>query len=149
MFTVAEFMSTDLKTLGPDNSLAEARALMIERRIRHLPIVADGKLLGIVSHRDVLAAADSQLLDEAEAHRDKERFVALSELMTRDPLTIDERDSLRAAALLMQRHKLGCLPVVRDGVLRGIVTDSDFVSIAIDLLEQMEVSEESQVEESY
>jgi CBS domain-containing protein len=142
-------MSTDLKTLGPDNSLAEARALMIERRIRHLPIVADGKLLGIVSHRDVLAAADSQLLDEAEAHRDKERFVALSELMTRDPMTIDERDSLRAAALLMQRHKLGCLPVVRDGVLRGIVTDSDFVAIAIDLLEQMEVSEESQVEESY
>lgn len=55
--------------------------------------------------------------------------------------TVDERASLRQAALFLEQHKIGCLPVVSDGKLRGIITDTDFVGVAINLLEQLEEAE--------
>ena len=61
--------------------------------------------------------------------------------MVRDLATIDENASLRQAALFLEKHRIGCLPVVTDGSLRGIVTDTDFVGVAINLLEQLEESE--------
>jgi CBS domain-containing protein len=58
--------------------------------------------------------------------------------MVRDLATVDEHASLRQAALFLEKHRIGCLPVVTDGDLRGIITDTDFVGVAINLLEQME-----------
>jgi predicted transcriptional regulator len=55
--------------------------------------------------------------------------------------TADESSSLRGAAMHLQKYKLGCLPVLRDGKLVGIITDSDFVAIAINLMEQLESGE--------
>ena len=57
--------------------------------------------------------------------------------------TIDERASLRQAALYIEKHRIGCLPVVTDGKLRGIITDTDFVAVAINLLELLEETEPS------
>jgi CBS domain-containing protein len=62
--------------------------------------------------------------------------------MIRDVTVIHKEDSLRKAALYLQTHKYGCLPVVVDDRLVGIITDSDFIDIAINLIEQVEVSEE-------
>jgi CBS domain-containing protein len=61
--------------------------------------------------------------------------------MVRELATIDEHASLRQAALFLEKHQIGCLPVVTHGKLRGIVTDTDFVGVAINLLEQIEESE--------
>ncbi len=61
--------------------------------------------------------------------------------MVRDVATIDEHASLRQAALFIEKHHIGCLPVVTDGNLRGIVTDTDFVGVAINLLELIEETE--------
>jgi CBS domain-containing protein len=61
--------------------------------------------------------------------------------MVRNLATIDEHASLRQAALFLEKHQIGCLPVVTSGSLRGIVTDTDFVGVAINLLEQIEESE--------
>jgi CBS-domain-containing membrane protein len=61
--------------------------------------------------------------------------------MTRDVVTVDEHANLRSAALLIERHKYGCIPVATKGNLKGIITDSDFVAVAINLIEQLEETE--------
>ncbi len=140
MLTVEEIMTREPYTLGPDDSLAEARKLMAEHHIRHVPIVSgDGTLVGLVSQRDVLAAEDSTVLNPPGGSG--ERYVALSTIMTSPVQTVDERAGLRGTAMHLQQHKLGCLPVLRDGQLAGIITDADFVTVAINLMEQLEFSE--------
>ena len=142
MLSVAEIMTAEPYTLGPDDSLAQARELMSQHHIRHIPIVTGDKcLVGIVSQRDVLAAADSSVLPDQAAHQAEESYVALSSIMTSPVQTVDEQASLRGTALHLQKNRMGCLPVTRDGKLVGIITDSDFVSIAIHLMEQIEQSE--------
>lgn len=137
---VDEIMAIDLYTLQDTDSVYAARRLMTDKRIRHVPVVdAAGRLVGLVSQRDVLAAALSKLDQATEAERQaRESATPLTEIMTRNPDTVEEKTPLREAALRMQAHKYGSLPVVRDGRLVGIITDADFVAVAINLLEQME-----------
>ncbi len=142
MLNVIDIMTTDVYTLAPDDSLQDARKLMAEHNIRHVPVVEeDQRLKGLLSQRDVLAGANSVLLPHAGEAEAMESRIAISSLMTLDPITTDEHAGLRSAALLMQHHRIGCLPVVRDGILIGIITDSDFVAVAINLIEQLELVE--------
>jgi len=140
VITVEEIMSVSVQTLNPKNSLTDAKKLMAESGIHHVPIVDDaGKVVGLVSHRDTLAASDSCLKnDDTTLNADD---IAIEEFMTAGVTTVDGRASLREAALFLQKHQYGCLPVVTDGELKGIITDSDFVAVAIDLLEQAEQTE--------
>ncbi|MCB1699689.1 MAG: CBS domain-containing protein [Pseudomonadales bacterium] len=141
MLTVAEIMTREPYSLGPDDTLAQARQLLAEHRIRHLPIVsAEGSLIGLVSQRDVLAAADSSVVSRGSGGT-QENYVALSSIMTTPVHTTDMSASLRGAAMHLQKHKLGCLPVLNEGRLVGIITDTDFVAIAINLMEQIEAAE--------
>jgi CBS domain-containing membrane protein len=137
MITVEEIMSVSVQTLNPKNSLTEAKKLMAENGIHHVPIVDDaGKVVGLVSHRDTLAASESCLKKgDTTLNADE---IAIEEFMTTGVTTVDGRAGLREAALFLQKHQYGCLPVVTDGKLKGIITDSDFVAVAIDLLEQAE-----------
>ena len=139
MLSVAEIMTREPYTLGPDNSLTDARDLMAQHHVRHVPVVSsDGTIVGLVSHRDVLAASDSSVLGGGPGN---EAYVALSAIMTSPVKTIDERESLRGTALRLQKERIGCLPVTRDGNLVGIISDSDFVAVAIHLMEQLELAE--------
>ena len=141
MLTVAEIMTREPYTLGPDDTLATARQLMAEHHIRHVPIVsAAGGLIGLVSQRDVLAAGDTSVLNP-EGGGSRENYVALSSIMSCPVQSAEESASLRGTALHLQKHKVGCLPVLRKGKLVGIITDSDFVTIAINLMEQLESAE--------
>ena len=140
MMSLDVVMSTDLKTVVPEDSLAAVRTIMHDNRIHHVPVVNDGgDLVGLVTLSDVLAATDSILRDDAS--RLHAADIKVKDIMVRDLATIDEHASLRQAALFLERHNIGCLPVVTDGDLRGIVTDTDFVGVAINLLEQIEESE--------
>lgn len=142
MFSVAEIMTREPYTLGPDNTMADARQLMAEHHIRHIPVVSgDGNLVGLVSQRDVLAAEDSTVLNEEGAPGSKDAYVAVSTIMTSPVQTVDENASLRGTAMHLQKNKLGCVPVLNEGRLVGIITDSDFVAIAINLMEQLEAEE--------
>jgi CBS domain-containing membrane protein len=142
MFTVAEIMTREPYSLGPDDSLATARKIMAEHHIRHIPVVSDdGSLIGLVSQRDVLAAEDSTVLNEEGGPGSRDQYVAISAIMTAPVQTVEESDGLRGTAMHMQKNKLGCLPVLNEGQLAGIITDSDFVAIAINLLEQLESTE--------
>ena len=137
MLSVAEIMTAQPYTLSPDDSLAAARKLMADHHIRHIPIVSgDGLLVGVVTQRDVLAAADSSVLPEQASRAEEERYVALSSVMTSPVQTVDEHASLRGTAMHLLQNRLGCLPVTRDEQLVGIITDSDFVAVAINLMDQ-------------
>ena len=146
MLTVAEIMTREPYTLGPDDNLASARQIMAEHHIRHIPVVSsDGNLIGLVSQRDVLAAEDSSVLNEEGGEGSRDQYVAISSIMTAPVQTVDEHAGLRGTAMHLQKNKLGCLPVVDGSKLVGIITDSDFVAIAVNLMEQLESSEPDEV----
>ena len=144
MITIDEFMTTDPCTWRDTDTINDARQIMTEKHIRHIPIInSENHVLGLVTQRDVLAATEPVLLssdksDSVEAKAD----IRLSDIMIRNVRVVHQSDSLRQAALYLQAHKYGCLPVVSDDSLVGIITDSDFIAIAINLLEQAELSED-------
>ncbi len=143
MYTVEEIMSTELVTVTPDDTVAVARDLMSKKKIRHLPVVDNGgKLVGLVTQTDILAALSpfANAMDES-GQNEMGAAMRVGDIMTTTLETVDERADIRAAARQLEAHKHGCLPVVTDGSLKGIVTDTDFVAVAINLLEQMEATE--------
>src|SRR5210317_38131 len=139
MFSIEAIMSTNLITVSPSATLAEARTLMHENRIHHLPVLEGDKLVGLISLTNVLAATDSFLRDDGTRIHANE--IDITDVMVTDVATVDVNASLRHAALFLERHKIGCLPVLDNGELVGIITDTDFVAVAINLLEQIEESE--------
>ena len=146
MFSIESVMSKELITALPSESLADARARMQAHEIHHLPIVdAGGQLVGLITLTNLLAATDSVLRDQENRIHANE--ILIEEVMVTDLATIDEQAGLRQAALFLEKHRIGCLPVVTNGELKGIITDTDFVAIAINLLEQVEDGEP--MEEQY
>ena len=140
MFTLDAIMSTGLVTLAPSGTLAEARELMQEHRIHHIPVVDDsGDLIGLVTLTNVLAATDSVL--RKTDNRIHATDIRIEDVMVTEVATVDRNASLRQAALFLEKHRIGCLPVVDEGKLCGIITETDFVAVAINLLEQLEDSE--------
>ncbi len=140
MMNLDFIMSTDLKIVSPEDTLATVRTIMRDNRIHHVPVLdKEEKLVGLITLTDVLAATDSILRDDKS--RLHAREIKVGDIMARDVATIDEHASLRQAALFIEKHQIGCLPVVTDGNLRGIVTDTDFVGVAINLLELIEETE--------
>ncbi len=130
--TVSDLMTAKVVTITEDESLELAEKGMKLFHFRHLPVVKDGKLAGLVTHSDLLHASSSWL-SEAADERDKIIFkLPVSKIMQREVLTVLPDDSIYDAAHLMWEAKLGCLPVCDDdGVLLGILTEGDFVKLAV------------------
>jgi CBS domain-containing membrane protein len=127
---IADLMTREVVGIAPDDSLAHAYEVMRARRIRHLPVVTgDGRLAGIVTHRDLLAASSSSLLVPAENERVRILGLAhAAHVMETHVSVAAPTDPAAAAGERMIRHKIGCLPVVAaDGRLAGIVTEEDFL----------------------
>ncbi len=142
MITVNEVMSENVITLKASESVYTARELMKKQDIRHIPIVDDNLYpIGIITQRDILRAQDSELNGEHHAAVDAEQ-VQLEQIMSRKISYARPKDSLRSAGLKLQKHKYGCLPVMDNNQLVGIITDYDFVGIAINLIEQMDQSDD-------
>lgn len=135
MITIDELMTSNPITLNGEDSIEDARAIMTEKDIRHIPVTDNNKLIGLVSQRDILKATLPGTTDGTT--------ISLADIMIRDVSVIRKSDSVRQAAIFLQSHKYGCLPVVSDDQLVGIITDSDFISIAINLLEQVEIAEDT------
>ena len=130
MLLVRDWMTRKLVTLSPEASVGEALTLCRERRIRHIPILEEGRLVGIVSDRD--------LRDASPALGDAERASALQKIrvgdvMTREVSTADPQDSIENVAQEMYELKIGSLPVVAEEELLGIVTSSDVMRALVTL----------------
>lgn len=133
--TVSEWMSTELVTVSPSATVAEARRLLEAKGIRHLPVVTRGRLVGMLSDRDV-GISDGSL---RTAVRRREVMALLDDQRTIDgvmsvaPRIIGPDASVSDAARLMVSRRINALPVVGDdGTLRGLVTSTDCLLAALD-----------------
>jgi CBS domain-containing membrane protein len=137
--SVRDIMSSPVEFLEMGDSLDLAQRLMAAGRIRHLPVV-DGqqRLIGLVTHRKLLAAWVGHGDPAHERPREIARAIPVDMLMETNVLTIRPDAPAAAAARLIEREKIGCLPVVESGKLVGIVTEADFVHLARKLLERSE-----------
>ena len=130
MLLVKDSMTREVVTLSPGTTAAEALALCREKRIRHLPVLEEGRLAGIVSDRDLRSAAPA-LGDpgRAEALQNLQIF----DVMTRAVVITHPDDPIEEAANRMREKRIGCLPVVEDGDLIGILTSSDVMEALVQL----------------
>ncbi|MCG3173559.1 MAG: hypothetical protein GMKNLPBB_01756 [Myxococcota bacterium] len=137
--TVRDIMSNQVITLSEDEDLGLAEEVMKLGRIRHLPVTRGGELRGLVTHRDLLRASISSLADmDDDARRTVLRRVRVSDIMNRDVHSVSPDMKLIDVCREMISHKYGCLPVVEDGRVIGIVTEADFVKLALDILLTLE-----------
>jgi CBS domain-containing protein len=129
---VEAVMQREVASVRSDERLDFVDDVMALGRVRHMPVVDDGKLVGIVTQRDLLAASLSRALDfDARERRTFLRSVEVGEVMSRKPITVGPKTKLSEAAQLLLRHKIGCLPVVGpDGEALGLLTETDLLRAA-------------------
>ena len=129
---VRDWMTPDPITAPLTMTLPEALQLMAQHNIRRLPIVDDDKLVGIVTRGDLRGAQPSQAtsLSVFELHYLVGR-ITLEQIMTRNPLTVTDTTSIQEAARLMLQRKISGLPVVKQGRLVGIITESDIFRLVV------------------
>lgn len=128
---VRDLMTQGVFVVNVDDDLETVTNLMDDRNIRHAPVVdGAGNLVGLVTQRDLLRtglSGQGQLPPEAE--RQARLHVIVSEIMNPDVVTARPDQDIRDAARIMLENKFGCLPVIEDHRLVGIVTESDFVRL--------------------
>jgi CBS domain-containing protein/gamma-glutamyl:cysteine ligase YbdK (ATP-grasp superfamily) len=129
--TVGQFMSTDLFTLRPNDLVDLAASLMEWRHIRHVPVEDEnGRLVGLVTHRGLL-----RLLSRGSTAPDV-TSMTVREIMKPNPTSVTSTTSTLEAIEIMRRSGIGCLPVVDDNQLVGIVTSYDFLTATASLFKQ-------------
>lgn len=133
---VSELMTARPFTLPPSASLDEAMQVMDEHRVRHVPLVEGGRLVGIVSDRDLLEATGwlpARVREVYQRSRADPRERTLRELAHDRVRTLSPDDSVVSAAVDLVAHRIGCLPVVEGGELVGILTETDLVRGFVDV----------------
>jgi CBS domain-containing protein len=130
---VRDVMTTDVATLDRNEKLAVAEDVMRLGRIRHLPIVdEDGALAGIVSQRDLFHSGLLRALGYGTHAKDRAlELLVLKEAMKTEVVTVGPSAPLVEAAKIMLERKIGCLVVVEGKKIVGILTESDFVKLAL------------------
>lgn len=136
LMRVADFMEREVVTLNVDDHLGLADDVMRFGRMRHMPVLDGGRLVGILSQRDLFrAAASTGLRLEGEAQRRWLARLSVAEIMTRDVVTVSPSESIRHAAELMLIRKIGCVPVVDEhGALSGVLSETDCLRVLTALL---------------
>ena len=129
---VRNWMTPDPITITPQTTLPEAHRMMLQYNIRRLPVVNKSKLMGIVTMNDIreAQASDFTMLSVIELNSLLDRLPA-KEFMAYEPITISPDATIREAAQLMLRHKIGGLLVVENDELVGIITETDLCKMLV------------------
>ena len=131
---VKSILHPKLVTVSADERLDTVDDIMALGNVRHLPVVKAGELVGIVSQRDLLRASLSSISNVGLG--EKRAFltsIKLHEIMSRDVITITPATSIQEAAEIMADEKIGCLPVVDDNELIGMITETDLLHFVAEL----------------
>lgn len=131
--TVAQIMTTDVITVGPQSSVATAIRLMRQGQLRRLPVVEDGVLVGIVTSGDLRRITGlASILKDPSQDNFLWRHIPVANVMSRSPISLTPDAPISAAAQLLVTHKIGGLPVVDQGRLVGIITVTDLLQTLIE-----------------
>jgi acetoin utilization protein AcuB len=131
---VSDWMTKKVFSVEPDAYLSDALSLMKEKRIKHVPVVKGGKLKGIISDRDIKEYSPSKAtsLDIYELHYILAN-TKIREIMTTKIITTTSDAPVEEAAMIMMDSDIGCLPVIDEGCLAGIISDKDIFRALVDI----------------
>ena len=128
---IEEIMKQDVITLSPSNTVRDALEIMLENKIRHLPIITENRsVVGIITDRDLKELVPSTMSDTI----DKNVYeIKLSEVMTKNPITGHPMDFVEESAVVFYSNQIGSLPIVSNNKLVGIITETDLLYKYIEL----------------
>jgi acetoin utilization protein AcuB len=128
---IEEIMKKDVVTLGPSNTVKDALEIMLENKIRHLPIITEDRtVVGIITDRDLKEIVPSTMSDMS----DKNVYdIKLSGVMTKNPITAHPMDFVEESAVVFYTNQIGSLPIVSNKKLVGIITETDLLYKYIEL----------------
>lgn len=142
---VSEIMKRNVITMKPNDTIREAIRKIYDHRIRHLVILSEGgDLVGVVSDRDLREVAPSRFTMKEEEFRILDH--PIETIMTKEVITCHPSDFVEEAAYLLYEKKIGCLPVLAEGRLVGIVTESDLLHTLMELMGVHQPSSHVEVE---
>jgi acetoin utilization protein AcuB len=133
---VRDFMTSDPTTLGPDDPLLQAVLTVRSLSIRHVPILENGELVGLITDRD-LGRASPSILGRTSQEEYNQVFQqnTIRRIMVKNPVTVTPDSLLGDAVAMLHENKWGCVPVCEDGKLVGILTMTDVLRYTLTTLE--------------
>jgi len=142
MIKIKDIMTTEVFVLHSTQTLELVRSLMRIKHVRHVPIVEqDNTFVGLMTHRDLLAQTISHLAEVDDNEQEYlDRHIHIMNIMKTDVITAEPDMNVCDAISMLLEHKYGCLPVVSEGKLVGIVTEADFLKLTQDLLRKSKSS---------
>lgn len=134
---VSDIMTKDLIVLNPVQSLYEAEALFKKHKIRHIPVVESKKLLGILSHSDLLRISFADLTDEEDyVESVVYDMYTIDQVMAKAPITVNVDATVKEVAEVLSQQSFHSLPVVENDELVGIVTTTDLINYMLKQFEE-------------
>jgi CBS domain-containing protein len=125
---VKEIMMGSPVTLAPEDNLDLVNDIIALGRIRHIPVLDRGRLVGIISERDLMGAAVPAIFGLKQKSKSALlKTYAIKDFMKKNVITVKPDTPIKEAAHLMAQKKIGCVPVVADGSLVGLVTTTDIL----------------------
>ncbi len=134
---VSDHMTREVRTLEEKQSLREALTLQQRHKIRHIPVVADGRVVGILTDRDLKRASPSLLSGIDQKQYDELlETIRVGQIMTRNPHTVTPETPLKHVAKILIDRKFGALPVIENNLLVGIITEIDLLRALYEMLDE-------------
>ena len=127
---VSEIMSRELVTISSDKRVSQALQLMQQRRIRHLPVMEGGRMVGWITSRDLREVLLASMMEK----------ITVADVMIKAPISVTADTGVEEAARLIQEHKIGGMPVLKGGRLVGVITMQDLVGAFLTLLSLLRTS---------
>lgn len=129
---ISQIMTREVIAANPKNTFSQVFRFFSERNINHIPVVENEILLGIISNKDMMRSVYKHIvLDKNTDISQLDNQIKLTDVMTSNPVTVDENASLIAVKDLFGKSPFNCLPVTQDGKLVGIVTPKDLMKMRI------------------
>jgi CBS domain-containing protein len=130
---ISEVMSTNIVTVHEKQSLHEVAQLINEKSIRHVPVMSGNKIVGMLSKTDLDKISFVNTVDGEQLTTLMYDVLTIAQVMTRDVLTIEHKDTIYDAALMLSENEFHALPVLDEDTLVGIVTTTDLVKFLLNL----------------
>lgn len=131
---VSAIMTKEVLTINVNNSLKEVNDIFLKNNIRHLPVVAGEKLVGILSYTDILRISFGNTFGEEQGGSDEAIFdmLSINQVMKHSPDTVSPNDTLKSAAELLAEKEFHALPVVENDKLVKIITTTDIIKYFVE-----------------